>query len=58
MTQQNGDVVGDLVTPCCGVPFYINYVYVGNPYMSDREVDTLECSNCDNEWDREGGYLG
>lgn len=50
-------MTGDLVTPCCGVPFLPNYGWEGRPYLEVRVVDGYECMNCYNEWDEKGEFV-
>lgn len=43
-------------TPCCNVPYGVDYVYEGRPYMQEQVVDSFDCSadGCDNTWRSDG----
>lgn len=55
MTDENSGSV-DIVSPCHGVPLWINYVYEGRPHMEEQVVDGFECLalGCNNTWDAKG----
>ena len=52
--------VGDIVTPCHGLPPMFHYTYEGYAYMQERVVDGLECPalGCYNTWTYEGKFDG